>query len=458
MQKQQDIEQLKNLAVELGISIDPNQDTSVLAEPVDAGQLHIPNSLAIHPMEAADGDSQGRPGELAFRRYKRYAAGGAGLIWAEAIAVTSEARANPCQLWLNQKSKDSFAELITSIRNEASKSPLKHEPVIVAQLTHSGRYSKPEGVRQPLILQRDPYKDAFVLQQKPQKTDKSVLPDDYPIVTDEYLDNLIDSYVETAKLAYEAGFDAVDIKSCHGYLINELLACHTRQGKYGGSFENRTRFLLAVIDRIHQKLGADKQVVTRLSVYDGTPYPYGWAADKDDYTKPDLTEPKKLVSLLIDRGIKLINVTIGNPHYNPHFGRPYNKPVAKAYDSPEHPIKGVVRLIAVAGEIQKQYPEIAVVGTGYSWLGALMPLVAASLKQNGLTKIFGIGRMAFAYPDFAQDIISKGKLDYNKACIACSACSQIMVDGGMIGCVVRDRDIYGPIYETAQAAKKDASR
>ena len=428
------IEDLKQLAAQLNVSIGAVEDVSILAEPVQAGGLLVPNSLAVHPMEAADGDRQGRPGKLTFRRYERFAAGGAGLLWAEAIAVVPEGRANPRQLWLNENSKESFAALIKRMKQSAESSPLAHRPVIVAQLTHSGRYSKP--VSMPAA--RCSLLDSQIANRKSQ------------IVTDEYLDELSDAYVKAAKMAFEVGFDAVDIKSCHGYLISELLACYSRGGKYGGSFENRTRFLLEVIDKIHKKLGEDRPVVTRLGLYDAVPYPFGWGVDRQDYTKPDLTEPRKLIALLAEHGVKMINVTVANPHHNPHYGRPFNEPIIDGYASPEHPLVGVSRLIGLAGEIQKEFPDVAVVGTGYSWLRTLFPSVAAASKANGLATIIGAGRLAFAYPDFAKDIIRKGRLDRRKVCIACSKCTQIMVDGGMIGCVVHDNEIYGPIYEQSR--------
>ena len=440
-------EDLKRLAGELDVHVDAIEDVSILAKPVEAGGLIIPNSLAIHPMEAADGDGEGRPGELTLRRYERFAAGGAGLIWVEAIAVVPEGRANPRQLWLNEDSREGFAGLTRRIRESAQNSELHHRPVVVAQLTHSGRYSKRGGVRHPLILQRDPYRDCLTLQQSPDAGAESKIPDDRQVVTDEYLDGLVDAYVTSARIAFETGFDAVDIKSCHGYLVSELLASRQRRGKYGGPFENRTRFLLEVIDGIHAELGEDKQVVTRLGVYDAVPYPFGWGMDEDDYARCDLREPKKLIGLLAERGVRLINISIANPHYNPHYGRPFIEPVIGAYHSPEHPLAGVARLINLAGEIQRAFSDIAVVGTGYSWLRTLMANVAAASKARELASIIGVGRMAFAYPDFAKDIILKGRLDARKVCIACSKCSQIMIDGGPIGCVVRDREVYGPIYE-----------
>ncbi len=450
------IEDLKQLASRLEVGLDAIEDVSILNEAVQAGGLVIPNSLAVHPMEGCDGDSVGRPGKLTRRRYQRFAAGGAGLIWAEATAVVPEARANPRQLWLNEKNKDSFRSLIEMMRQVAAESMgAGHKPVIVAQLTHSGRYSRPASAAHPMIPQRDPYRDPMVPQQEPNPNAKSKIPDDWPIVTDEYLDKLQASYVEAARIAFEAGFDAVDIKSCHGYLINELLACHNRKGKYGGSFENRIKFVLDVVDKIHKELGEEAPVVTRLGIYDAIPYPYGWGVDKDDYTRPDLTEPKKLIALLQQRGVNLFNITAANPYYNPHMGRPFNEPIVGGYEEPEHPLVGVSRLINLAGQIQKEFPDIAIVGTGYSGLRTLLPNVAAAAKANGLASIAGVGRMGFAYPDFAKDIITKARLDPGKVCVACSGCTQIMRDGGMTGCVVRDNEVYGPIFEHGRMSDRD---
>jgi len=445
------IEDLERLGSRLGVRIEAAEDVSILAEPVELRGLSIPNSLALHPMEGCDGDSQGRPGKLTLRRYERFAAGGAGLIWAEATAVVPEGRANPRQLWLHEENKDSFAAMVKMIREVAP----AHKPVLVLQLTHSGRYSKPQGVAQPMIAQRDPYRDALAPQQKPDANRKSKIPDDWLLVSDEYLDKLQDAYVTAARIAFEVGFDAVDIKSCHGYLINELFACYNRDGKYGGPFENRTRFVLEVIDKIHNELGEDKPITTRLGIYDAIPYPYGWGVDKDDYRKPDLTEPKKLIGLLRQRGVNLINITVANPYYNPHVGRPFNEAIVGGYEEPEHPLVGVSRLVNLTGEIQKEFPGIAIVGTGYSWLRTLFANVAAASKANGMATLVGAGRMAFAYPDFAKDIITKSRMYPEKVCVSCSACTQIMRDSGTTGCVVRDNEVYGPIFEHGRMGDRD---
>lgn len=441
----EDIGDLLELARRLDVRINASDNLEVLGEPVELGGVGAPNSLAVQAMEGCDGDEHGRPRELTFRRYRRFAAGGAGLLWSEAIAVTPEARANPRQLWLNDKSRDEFARLVEATRQTAREEVADdHRPVLIAQLTHSGRYSKPQGEPAPLIPQHDPHRDA-----------RMDLDPDHPVLTDDYLDRLVEKFVRAARMAFDVGFDGVDIKSCHGYLINELFGCRRREGKYGGSFENRTRFLLDVIDAIHDELGEDRLVTTRMGIYDATPYPYSWGVSPDDPAKPDLSEPKRLVGELTERGVPLLNVTMGNPYYNPHINRPFDRPVEGGYESPEHPLEGVGRLISLAGEVQRAYPELAVVGSGYSWLRDLLPHVGAWVREEGLATFIGCGRMAFAYPDFARDILERGGMDREKVCISCSACTQIMRDGGRTGCVVRDSEVYGPIYRRGRLQNRD---
>jgi len=296
----------------------------------------------------------------------------------------------------------------------------------------------------PLITQHDPNRDA-----------RMGLARDWPVLGDDELDRLPDAYVEAAKLAFGAGFDAVDIKSCHGYLINELLGCHTRKGKYGGPFENRVRLFLDIVDGIRDAVGPDRVITTRMGVFDGIPYPYGWGVDRDDPTVPDLSEPKRLIGMLVERGFPLLNTTIAIPYYNPHYGRPFDQPVAGGDSSPEHPLVGVARMVSLAAEIQRSFPQLAVVGTGYSWLRWLLPYVAAGAKAAGMVTFVGAGRMAFAYPNFAADILEKGGLDPNRVCVGCSACTQIMRDDGMTGCVVRDSAVYGPIYDRGRLGNRN---
>lgn len=113
-----------------------------------------------------------------------------------------------------------------------------------------------------------------------------------PVVTDEYLDTLPDAFARAAKLAENAGFDGIDIKACHGYLLSELLSAHTREGKYGGSFENRTRLMLDITDAVRAVLRPETILASRLSVSDMIDYPYGFGVSETVPASPDFTEAK----------------------------------------------------------------------------------------------------------------------------------------------------------------------
>lgn len=401
--------------------------------------VEIPNSLAVHPMEGSDGNEDGSPGELTIRRSLRNARGGAGLIWFEALAVVPEGRASIHQLMLNEANKESFKNLLKTMRAEAKRvNGEEFNLVIIAQLTHSGRFSRPRGVLEPVIGCHSPFLD-----------EKYNISSDAPIVSDEELERLEDRFVEAALLAKEIGFDGVDIKACHKYLASELLGAFTREGRYGGTFEGRTRFLLDIVEKVRKAVGKDYIIGSRLNIYDGIPYPYGFGVGKEDVKKFDETEPLKLVGLLRSKGVDIINFTMGTPYLNPHVNRPFDK---GAYIPDEHPMDGVARLTNGIAKMQKAYPDLVVVGTGYSWLREYAPYIAAGTLEKGNATIIGFGRQGIAYPDFAREIMNGG-LVKSKSCISCSKCSDLLRAGQNSGCVVRDSEIYAKIY-TEKMLKK----
>ena len=430
------LEGLQARIAELGLDLPAETDLSPLARRVRIGRKGAPNSLAIHPMEGCDGTLDGRPGELTVRRYLRFARGGAGLLWFEATAVMQEGRANPRQLFLNRENVASFAMLregALAAGKEANGE--NYQPFTVLQLTHSGRYGRPVDRAAPLIAHHDGLLDqAFGLGE------------DYPLVSDEVLDRLQDRYVEVALLASVCGYDAVDIKSCHRYLISELLAAHTRPGRYGGSFENRTRLLLDVVRRLRQEV-PQLELAIRLNVYDGHPFPWGWGVDRENPALPDLSEPLRLIGLLQEAGVAVINVTAGNPYYTPHINRPFDTNVLDGYTPEEHPLQGVTRLIHLARQVKQAYPDLVVLGSGYSWLRQYLGNVAAAVLRRGWADMVGLGRAAFAYPDLVRDLLTTGILHPRACCITCSRCTQIMRDHGCSGCVLFDREVYRPIYD-----------
>jgi len=416
----------------LGTALPFAQDTTVLGTAFTIGDKTIPNRLVCQAMEGCDGTPDGSPDELTKRRYDRFARGGAGLIWFEATAVLEEGRANPRQLYITEGNLDSFKQLVESIKETALKEN-GYEPTVIMQATHSGRYAKPEGAAAPLIAYHNPI------------FEKDNPIGDESIVTDDYLDRVGEALVRGAVLAEKAGFDGVDIKACHRYLNSELLSAYERSGRYGGSLENRTRLLRESIQGAIASCKKEFIVSSRLNVYDGFPYPYGFGVKKDGSLDFDTTEPDWLIKELYACGVRLLNITMGNPYFNPHVNRPYAQ---GGYPAPEHPLQGVARMLSGIETLKRHNPQMAMICSAVSYLGVAAPHVVAAYIQKGGFDFAGFGRTIFAYPDFARDILHSGAMDKNKICICCSKCTQIMrTPGGTPGCVIRDREVYGPIYQ-----------
>ncbi len=416
---------------ELGTILALAKNTDILTHPIYVAGHKIENRLVCQAMEGCDGTSDGCPDTLTKRRYKRFATGGAGLIWFEATAVMEEGRANPRQLYINEKNLDAFKAEVEKIK-ETGLRENGFEPVIIMQATHSGRYSKPFGMPAPLIAYNNPIFEK-----------DSPIPKEC-IVSDEYLDRVGEALVKGAVLAERAGFDGVDIKACHRYLNCELLSAYTREGRYGGDFENRTRLLVESVEGAVKACSKTFIVSTRLNAYDGFPYPYGFGIKDGTGLEFAPEEPIRLLKVLYEKGVRLVNITMGNPYFNPHVNRPF---ASGGYETKEHPLEGVARMLHGISVLKSAVPEMTLISSALSYLGVAAPRVAAGFIENGGFDLAGFGRTVFAYPDFARDIIATGEMKKEKICICCSKCTHIMRAGGTPGCVIRDREAYLPIYK-----------
>ncbi len=451
----------------LGLSIELSADMSPLLQPIDVGGRRIGNRLAIQPMEGCDAGPDGAPGDLTYRRYQRFGAGGAKLIWGEAAAVVPEGRANPRQLIINEANAPALGRLLRTARRAHVEECGGDDDLLVGlQLTHSGRYS----FQRPLLAQHDPLLDPRTIIDK--STNRAVGFED-PLLSDDDLDRLQDHFAEAAALAYRIGFDFVDVKQCHRYLLNELLSARSRPGKYGGSLENRTRFIRDLVSRIRSE-NPGRIIATRLNVFDGIPYQKGpdgrgvprpfsspvhsaWGTDPEDPFEPDLAEPIALIGWLRDLGVALINVSIGNPYASPHLLRPFEYPPPDGYETPEHPLIGVDRHFRMTAAIQAAHPEVAVVGSGYSWLQAFAFEAGAANVAAGRTAFVGIGRGALSQPDFGVRLVNGEPLDRKRLCRTFSYCTALMrskhneLGQFPTGCPPFDKDVYGPIWDDAGA-------
>jgi len=452
------LESLSSDAEKLGLGevIRFETDLSAVWSSVRIGNRKTRNSFGIHPLEGCDGTPDGKPGELTFRKYERFGAGGASLIWFEATATSPDGRSNPRQLLINDSTKSGFESLVQATR-DAHKHAFGSDEGLVCgiQLTYSGRMCFPK----PVIAQHNPLLDRM-----------QGIPQDYPPISDDELERVEDSHIAAAEAAYEAGFDFVDVKQCHGYLLSELLASRTRPGKYGGSLENRARIALNIVKRIRKELGKRLVIASRMNVYDGVPFvknpetnkgvptgfpiPYRWGfgCDESDPMTIDLSEPKKLAGMLREAGVSLISITMGTGRANDHLIRPWEAPPIGGYESPEHPLVGLARHISATREIKEAVPELVVAGAGYSWLRHFLPYTAEANIRSGWVDIVSLGRGALAYPDYVKDLREKGAMNPRKVCCTDSMCTTLMRsrvgEHGQTpaGCAVRDK-IYREVYK-----------
>jgi 2,4-dienoyl-CoA reductase-like NADH-dependent reductase (Old Yellow Enzyme family) len=448
-------EALRGRLAELDLSLPIDEriltayEQSPLAEPIDVASFRVGNRWCIHPMEGWDANRDGSPSEHTLRRWRNFGTSGAKLIWGgEAAAVQPDGRANPNQTLAVESNRAGLMRLLEALRS-AHRERFGHDDDLLVglQLTHSGRFCKPTSHNlEPRIAYHHPLLDAkFGIDTE----------DDSVVWTDDDLERLVDNYVAAAGLALDIGFQFVDVKACHGYLLHEFLSARRRPGKFGGDFEGRTRLLLSIIRRIRQA-HPHLMVAVRLSVFDlppyktsrevGEPLPYGrflpydlgFGVAEDDPRNHDLREPIELLRLLRDEGVAMVNLTCGSPYYNPHIQRPAIFPPSDGYLPPEDPLVGVVRQIDVARQCKHAVPDLPMVGSGYSYLQDYLPHVAQAVVREGWIDLVGIGRMVLAYPELPADTLEKGELLRKRVCRTFSDCTTAPRNGMISGCFPLD--------------------
>ena len=445
----------------LGLSIpcDPELLTgteSPLRQPLVRADIRIGNRIVVHPMEGWDGLGDGNPSEHTVRRWQRFGRSGAKLIWGgEAVAVSHEGRANPNQLVAAAHTEEGLARLRATLIEEHRLTAGSDDGLLIGlQLTDSGRYSRPDahGRPDPRILYHHPFLDR-----------RLGLTADFPVLSDAEIEVIIESFHKAALLAWELGFDFVDIKHCHGYLGHEFLSAHTRAGRYGGSFENRTRFLREVVEGIGSA-APQLKIAVRLSAIDSVPFhpdpaksfngklgpgipepyehdvPYRWGFGVNalDPTESDLNEPVRFLALLEQLGIRLVNITAGSPYYNPHLQRPALYPPSDGYSPPEDPLFSVARQMEATRRLKQQFPHLIFVGTGYSYLQDFLPHVAQAALREGWVDMVGLGRMVLTYPELLWDASDGRSIERKRICRTFSDCTTAPRKGLPSGCYPLD--------------------
>jgi len=468
----------------LGITI-PCDDTilpeseSPLARPFDRFRINgkFPgNRIAIQPMEGWDGTPGGGITENTLRRWTRFGESGAKLIFGgEAMAVRQDGRANPCQLILNKDNQAGIAQLRSAlIKAHENKFGSGGDLLIGFQLTHSGRFCRPHDKKrlEPRIAYRHPFLDA-----------KFGIKDDSTILSDDEIEGIIRSYIDAASIAREIGADFVDIKHCHGYLLHEFLSAHTRPGKYGGSFENRTRILREIISGIRDS-GNDIEIAVRLSAFDLIPfhpdpansqlgkpgrglpqefstllpYQFAFGVNVKNPVEYDLDEPARFIELCASLGVKLINLTAGSPYYNPHIQRPAAYPPSDGYQPPNDPLIDVARQIDAVRQLRKSAPpSVLIIGSGYSYLQDFLPHAAQAILREGWSDMIGLGRMALSYPGILSDAIHAKPIEKKLICRTFSDCTTAPRNGLISGCYPLDKYYTEkPEFQQLKAVKKSS--
>lgn len=439
---------IQELAINL--DFDPELQSglgSPLAQPYDLPDFRIGNRFCIQPMEGWDGTEDGHPTELVQRRWRHFGESGAKLIWGgEAVAVLPEGRANPRQLVINERTLPDLAALREELLEAHAARWETHDLYTGLQLTHSGRFCRPTAAGMaPHIL----YPHQLL-------NPKFGLSEDSPVLSDGEIEAIIAAYVDAAVLAQQAGFHFVDLKHCHGYLGHEFLSAVDRPGKYGGSFESRTRFLREMVAGVRVS-APGLALGVRLSAFDFIPfrpgaegtgepvhwqgaYPYAFGGDGSG-TGIDLDEPDRFLDLLESLEVRLVNLTAGSPYYVPHIQRPALFPPSDGYQPPEDPLVGVARLINATAELKAKHPNLLIVGTGYSYLQEWLPNVAQNVIRTRKADFVGLGRMVLSYHDMVADVLAGRPLQRRRICRTFSDCTTAPRSGLVSGCYPLD-DFY----------------
>jgi 2,4-dienoyl-CoA reductase-like NADH-dependent reductase (Old Yellow Enzyme family) len=391
-------------------------DLNVLSHPMKIGNRTAPNRLVTQPMECNDADENGNPSDLTHKRYRQLAEGGAGMIMVESLTISPRSRARRNQLVIEEKNRGPLADLVGEMRE------INADSLVIFQINHSGIIS---GGFSDVVSYYPAYTPT---------TDSAVR-----ILTDDDIAEIQDQLVKAALIAHGAGADGIDFKNCHGYLGGQLLRpANTKKGRFGGSFENRTRFFRETAGMMKSALKDDNFIFgTRISMYEGIRGGFGTAGP--DEVAEDLREPLALCRLIEDAGFDFINVSGGIPVMTGEITRPtHNYPM------------GVYRQFGWA-EAVRDAVKVPLIGSAYSYLRngenklsgevpekkSLLYWAAKNI-QDGHVDMVGIGRQSLADPLFAKKVLA-GEIDRIDFCTVCNGCSTLLASQARVGCAFYNR-------------------
>jgi 2,4-dienoyl-CoA reductase-like NADH-dependent reductase (Old Yellow Enzyme family) len=367
-------------------------------EPLKIKNKTFPNRLFAQAMEGNDGENGGLPSERTLNRYMELAKGrwGGVLIEATSIVETSLARING--MILSKKNLDGMKRLVEAFRKH------NNESLLLLQITHSGERS-------------GPFSDITTL--TPGNKGPRYIP------TDEVA-QIRDFFIEGTVLAEEAGVDGVDLKMCHGYLGGEMLRpSNTRGDGWGGSLENRVRFLREVVKGAKAGFKTKDFIIgSRLSLYEGIRGGCGTAGPGE--IVEDLSQMIDVIRTMDDLGMDYVNVSAGIPALTGTITRPTepSKYLALHHLRYAKTVKDMIR---------KENRKLKVIGSTYSTHKAQSLEVAGEMLGKGYVDLCGFGRQIFADPLTPKKLMSGEAVNW---CVLCSGCAKLMTSQVNDGCIV----------------------
>ena len=381
-------------------------------EPIKIKNKLIPNRLFAQAMEGNDSENGGHPSARTLNRYANFAQGKWGVVIVEATSIIETSLARVNGMIINKKNLDSFKRLTKIFRQNNG------ESLLLLQITHSGQQS-------------GPFSDITTLTPCGDSKQRHISGDEVAQIRDRF--------IEGAFLAEQAGFDGVDLKMCHGYFGAEMLRpSNTRDDQWGGSFENRTRFLSEIVGGIKSGLANSGFILgSRISIYEGIRGGCGTAGA--DEIIEDLSQMHDVIRLMDRLGMDYINVSAGVPAITGTITRPTE---TSKYLFLHHLryAKGVKDLV------KKENLNLKVIGSAYSTYRAQAMDMAEDMLRADNVDLCGFGRQIFADPLTPKKLAAGEKINW---CILCSGCTKLMLAQLNDGCIVYD-DYYKEINKSCK--------
>lgn len=400
-------------------------NTDMLASSLRIGKKTTPNRFVAQPIEINSADDSGKPTDLTFQRYRALAEGGAGMMFTEAGAIAANARARTNQLLVIEEHARALEELVKSVKD------INPDALFLFQIDHAGRLGVP-GLSKLVSTYPTGNPDVHLL-------------------NEQEIETVREQVVKSAVVAHQVGADGIDIKHGHGFLFAEFLRpANTRNDRYGGSFENRTRFFREMTQGIKAAVHDDAFLLgVRIAAYEGIAGGSGTVGPEE--VLEDLSEVLAFARMVEQEGMHFLNISAGDAAGNLEILLP-----TSTY--PE----GVYRHFGWTKAV-KNTVSIPVIGSAYSYLKngennlvgsdtarkSLLYWAEKNLK-DGNVDLIGLGRQSLADPHFPQKVLA-GELNAIDFCTTCNSCGFLLGSQKPVGCVVYN-EYFKNLFKQIQAA------